>query len=149
MSSAASGRTPSLWKPLYALEWLVFLQILVIVPPLFGLAPDLVYLHVGLGLVIVFLAHFNRARLSRRAVPGRIQRTVRATAALASVQFLLGIYAFLIDVLNWSLPGIDVVLLLHLVLALAILSQASATGMAYDMWEEREFERVEMPSAKS
>ena len=126
----------------------MFLQILVIVPPLVTYAPDLVYAHVGLGFVIVFIAHYDRARMKRRAIPGRIQRTVRVTAALASVQFFLGIYAFLIDVLNWSLPGYDAVLLIHLVVALAIFSHASSGATAYDMWEEREFERVEMPTAK-
>lgn len=74
---------------------------------------------------------------------------MRTTAALASVQFFLGIYAFLIDVLRWDLPGFDAVVLLHLVVALAIFSQASSTATAYEMWEDREFERVEMPATRS
>jgi hypothetical protein len=32
-----------------------------------------------------------------------------------------------------------VVNILHLIIALAIISQASSTATAYDMWEEKEF----------
>jgi hypothetical protein len=149
MSGPPAAKAASHWKTLYALVWLTFLQILVAVPPLSDLFRDIVYAHVALGFGIVFIAHYDRARMKRRALPGRIQRTVRATASLASAQFFLGIYAFLIYALNMSLPGLDVILLLHLVVGLAIFSQASATAMSYDMWEEREFERVEPPTPKA
>ncbi len=127
--------------------WLVFVQILIAVPPLASL-PYLVYLHLGIGFAIVAFAHYHQARIKRMAVPGRIRRIVRATANLASAQFFLGIYAFLALQLRWPLPGSDVLLLLHLVVALSIFSQASSTATAYDMWEEREFEPVETPASK-
>ena len=142
---AAKFRSP--WKTLYALIWLVFVQILIVVPPL-AYIPYLVYLHVGIGFVIVAFALYHQAHIIRMAVPARIRRIVRATANLASAQFFLGIMAFLAFEMRWALPGPDVLLLLHLVVALSIFSQASSTATAYDMWEEREFERVETPAPK-
>jgi heme A synthase len=118
--------------------WLVFLQIIV---ALFEF-PGSVYLHILVGFVIVAIAHYHQARIKRMAVPDRIRRIVRSTANLASAQFFLGIYTFLALDLQWPLPVPQVVVLLHLVVALAIFSQASSTATAYDMWEEREFERV-------
>ena len=118
--------------------WLVFLQIIVAVFEF----PGSVYLHVALGFIIVAVAHYHQARIKRMAVPDRIRRIVRSTAQLASAQFFLGIYAFLALELGWGLPIPQVILLLHLVVALAIFSQASSTATAYDMWEEREFETV-------
>ncbi len=149
--SAPSGPQPSSpWKMLYAVIWLVFVQILVAVPPLVGVV-GLVFLHVILGLAILALAHVDAGRLKRMAVPDRIRRIARSTAQLASVQFLLGLYLFLALELEpgWGLPGASVVLFLHLVLALAIFSQASSTATAYDMWEEREFERADAAAPKA
>ncbi len=130
--------------------WLAFAQILVAVPPLVGVV-GLVFLHVVLGLAILALAHMDAGRFKRMAVPDRIRRIARSTAQLASAQFVLGLYLFLaVDLeTGWGLPGSDVVLFLHLVVALAIFSQASSTATAYDMWEEREFERSDAPAPKA
>lgn len=130
--------------------WLAFLQILVVVPPLTGVTA-LVFLHVVLGLAILGLAHMDLRRLKAMAIPDRIRRIAASTAQLASAQLILGIYLFLALDLEpgWNLPGSSVVLFLHLVVALAIFSQASSTATAYDMWEEREFERGENPAAKA
>jgi hypothetical protein len=136
--------TRSLWKTLYAIIWLAFVQILV---ALFQF-PGSVDLHVALGFTIIGLAHYHQARIKRMAVPARIRRIVKVTANLASAQFFLGIYAFFSFELGWALPAPQVLLFLHLVVALAIFSQASSTATAYDMWEEREFERVAPPPAK-
>ncbi len=139
------------WKMLYAMIWLTFLQILVAVPPLVTGVPDLVYLHVVLGLAILGLAHMDAGRLKGMAVPDRVRRIARSTAQLASAQVILGLYLFLALVLEpgWGLPGSDVALFLHLIVALAIFSQASSTATAYDMWEEREFERTDAPAPKA
>ena len=150
--SAPSGSKPqSPWKMLYAMIWLVFLQILVAVPPLVTGVEALVFLHVVLGIAILALAHMDAGRLKRMAVPDRIRRIARSTAQLASAQLVLGIYLFLALELEpgWGLPGADVVLFLHLVVALAILSQASSTATAYDMWEEREFEPTDAGAPKA
>jgi uncharacterized membrane protein len=125
--------------------WLVFVQILVALFPFTGS----VNLHVALGFVIVATAHYHQAHIKRLAVPDRIRRIVRSTASLASAQFFLGIYVFLAYELVWPLPGPQVILLVHLVVALAVFSQASSTATAYDMWEEREFERVDVPNPEA
>lgn len=131
--------------------WLVFAQILLVVPPLATGVEDLVFLHVVLGIAILGLAHMDAARLKRMAVPDRIRRIARSTAQLASAQLLLGIYLFLAVELEpgWGLPGASIVLFLHLVVALAIFSQASSTATAYDMWEEREFEHPDAATPKA
>ncbi len=130
--------------------WLAFVQILIVVPPLTGVTA-LVFLHVVLGLAILALAHMDSRRLKGMGVPDRIRRIAASTAQLASAQFVLGIYLFLALELEpgWNLPGASVVLFLHVVVALAIFSQASSTATAYDMWEEREFERVGTPEPKA
>ncbi len=130
--------------------WLAFLQILVVVPPLTGVTA-LVFLHVALGLAILGLAHMDSRRLKAVAVPDRIRRIAASTAQLASAQLIFGIYLFLALDLEpgWNLPGSSVVLFLHLVVALAIFSQASSTATAFDMWEEREYERADTPAPKA
>ncbi|HYM38919.1 MAG TPA: hypothetical protein VEY12_02075 [Thermoplasmata archaeon] len=145
MAVPPQPETRSPWKTLYAIIWIVFVQILIALV----VFPGSIYLHVALGFAIVFLAHYHQSHIKRMAIPDRIRRIVRSTASLASAQFVLGIYAFLVVVLGWSLPGLEVVLVLHLVVALAILSQASSAATAYDMWEEREFERVEVPTPRA
>lgn len=135
----------SYWKTLYAMVWLAFAQILVALVAF----PGSVALHVALGVAVVAVAHYHQARLKRASIPDRIRRIVRATANLASAQFFLGIYVFAGFELGWPLPVPEIVLILHLIVALAILSQASSTATAYDMWEEREFETAEAPAPKA
>ena len=125
--------------------WIVFVQILI---ALFDF-PGSVLLHVGLGFVILALAHYHQAKIKRMAIPDRIRRIVRSTASLASAQLVLGLYVFLALELTWPLPLPEAVLFLHLVVGLAIFSQASSTATAYDMWEEREFEHADAPAPKA
>ena len=150
MSALSAPKPQSPWKLLYAMIWLVFLQVILVVPPLAGVEV-LVFLHVVLGIAILALAHMDAARLKQLAVPDRIRRIARSTAQLASAQLVLGIYLFLALELEpgWGLPGAEVILFLHLVVALAILSQASSTATAYDMWEEREFEPADAVAPKA
>ncbi len=135
---------------LYVMIWLSFVQILVVVPPLAGVT-GFVFLHVVLGLAILAIAQTDSRHLRGMAVPDRIRRIARSTAQLASAQLVLGLYLFLALDLEpgWNLPGSSIVLFLHLVVALAIFSQASSTATAYDMWEEKEYDRVEAPAPKA
>ena len=54
---------------------------------------------------------------------------------MAAFDGLLGIplYMFTDGTVHWSIN------VLHLVVALAIIAQASSAATAYDMWEEKEF----------
>ena len=125
-----------LWKQLYLIVWLAFLQIIIILLPRFG--GDLVDLHAVLGLAILGLAHYDNAKLSKSTAPNRLKRIAKSTAILATVQIILGLILYGNLRLNVNIPLVDVVVFLHLVIALAIITQASSVATAYDMWEERE-----------
>lgn len=125
------------WKSLYALVWLAFLQIVVILIPRFTIR--LVDLHVLLGFIILGLAHYNNVLLKKSDAPNRLKRIVKATAVLATVQPLLGIALFLNLRLGIGFPFVEVVNFIHIVIALAIITQASSVATAYDMWKEHEF----------
>jgi hypothetical protein len=136
-----------LWASLYALVWLVFLELLVAIDP----KPPgwFLYLHAALGLLIIVVAYTNYVTARASAAPGRIKRTTRATFALSILMAVLG-------PLLWANVGANVTVgfgvsvwdglhLLHVANALAIFAQAAASASSYDMWEEKEFERPTRP----
>ncbi len=123
--------------------WLAFLQIVIITLPRFTVY--LVDAHVALGLVILALAHYDNAQIKKTDAPNRLKRIVKSTAILATFQIILGIILYLHLGVHVSLPLASVVSFLHLMTALAILTQAASVATAYDMWEEHEY----TPSAKS
>lgn len=129
----------SMWKQLYALVWLSFLQIVIIVAP-----PSASYIvdgHALLGLVILGLTHYNNASIKKTEAPTRLKRTTKTTAVLASFQAILGVVLYVNLMLGFGIPStvIFAISLIHLVTALAIITQASSVATAYDMWEEHEF----------
>ncbi|HTP56014.1 MAG TPA: hypothetical protein VML53_05035 [Thermoplasmata archaeon] len=135
------------WAGLYAMVWLVAIELLVAVdprPPSYW-----IYVHAPLGLLIVLLATVNFLAVRASAAPGRIKRTVRATLALSILMGLLGILlwanvgAGVVVALGYT--GWDLLHVLHVLNALAILAQAAAAASAFDMWEEKEFERSTAP----
>jgi uncharacterized membrane protein YkgB len=129
----------SLWKTLYAMVWLAFLQVVLGVVDISGFKSVLVSCHVVLGFVILGLAHYDNVQIKKSEAPGRLKRTAKATAVLATIQVILGIFLLvnLMVIMSGLLGG--VVGFLHLVTALAIITQASSVATAYDMWEEKEF----------
>ena len=126
-----------LWRQLYLIVWLAFLQIIIILLPVFG--SNLVDLHVLLGLAILGLAHYDNAKLKSTSAPNRLKRIAKSTAILATFQIILGLILYANVRLSVNVPLVDVVTFLHLVTALAIITQASSVATAYDMWEEHEF----------
>lgn len=127
----------SIWKTLYAMVWLAFLQIIIITLPRFTLF--LVDAHVILGLVILALAHYDNALIKKTSTPNRLKRIVKATAVLATFQIILGAILYADLRLNVSVPLVSMISFLHIVTALAIITQAASVATAYDMWEEGEF----------
>lgn len=117
--------------------WLAFLQIVIILLPRFTVY--LVDAHVGLGLVILALAHYDNAQIKKTEAPNRLKRIVKSTAILATFQIILGIVLYANLKLIVNVPLISVILFLHIVIALAIITQAASVATAYDMWEEREY----------
>lgn len=126
-----------MWRQLYLIVWLTFLQIIIIMIPL--LRGSLVDLHAALGFVILGLAHYNYAMLKRTDAPNRLKRIAKSTAILATFQIILGIILYANWRLNVTIPLVQVVSFLHLVTALAIITQAASVATAYDMWEEHEY----------
>ncbi len=128
----------ALWKSLYAMVWLAFLQIVIIVMPRFTLY--LVDVHVLLGLVILGLAHYNNAKMKKTEAPNRLKRITKATAILATFQIILGLILYANLRMNVSVPLVGVIVFIHAVIALAIITQAASVATAYDMWEDHEYE---------
>jgi len=126
-----------MWRQLYLVVWLAFLQIVIILLPQIG--SYLVDVHVLLGVVILGLAHYNNMQLKRTEAPNRLKRIAKATAALATFQIILGLILYASVRLMVNVPFVDVITFLHLLTALAIITQASSVATAYDMWEEHEF----------
>ena len=125
------------WKQLYLIVWLTFLQIIIILLPRLG--GSLVDLHAILGFVILALAHYDYAILKRTEAPNRLKRIAKSTAVLATLQIILGLVLYASLRLNVSIPLVSVIVFIHLVIALAIITQAASVATAYDMWEEHEY----------
>lgn len=135
------------WAGLYGMTWTLFLVIALSLTPVGQ--PYVGYLHMVLGVIVVGLAYLNRQQVTASGAPGRVKRTVRSTFQLSVV---LGAFGLLLLVVRGTsttlLPGITLTGLLvffHFVLAMAMFAQAAAAGIAFDMWEEREFERTTAP----
>jgi hypothetical protein len=135
----------SIWRQLYAMVWLAFLQILIILEsriPVLG--SYLVYGHVFLGLVILGLAHYNNAQIKKTEAPNRLKRIAKSTAILATIQPIFGVILLVNLMLRSAIlaPLAGIVLFLHIITALAIITQASSVATAYDMWEEKEYTKT-------
>jgi len=126
-----------IWKQLYVIVWLAFFQIIIILLPVFG--DKLVDLHALLGFIILGLAHYDYAMLKRTEAPNRLKRIAKSTAVLATFQIIMGLILYANVRLNANIPLIEVVIFIHLVIALAIITQAASVATAYDMWEEHEY----------
>ena len=137
-----------LWSALYLAIWIVLLEILL------GLWPDppvfVPYLHLVLGLGILPITYYAFDRLRRTRVPARVKRVAKASWSLSVVMAILGFLLWFNVGTSWVIPGVNlsvfrVFLLLHAVNAIAIITQLAAVAIAYDMWEDREFEKETEP----
>jgi hypothetical protein len=97
-------------------------------------------LHIVIGIAVIFFAVASFRMVRKTECPDRIKRITKTTAVLGGVQGALGIILFTLMRFNSNTTAINFVLLLHVVTALAIISQASSSATAFDMWEEKEFE---------
>jgi len=137
-----------LWAALYAAIWIVFFEFL------FGLWPDppavVPYFHLVLGLGIVVVTYYCFDHVRRTRVPGRVKRVARASWNLSVVTVVLGFLLWFNVGSDWVVPVANLsffraVELLHVVLALAIITQLAAVAIAYDMWEDHEFVKETEP----
>lgn len=136
-----------LWIALYAMIWVVLLEFLLAMTP--GAPAILLYLHIVLGIVIIGLAYYNFSGVRNTAVPARVKRVAKASFDLSVAMAILGLLLVLGIGRDWTiLFGVTVwglILFVHVVNAFAIITQAAAVAIAYDMWEDREFEKVTAP----
>jgi hypothetical protein len=137
-----------LWSALYLAIWIVLLEILL------GMWPDppavVPYLHLALGLGIVIIAYYCFDRLRRTRVPARVKRVARASWSLSVVMVVLGFLLWFNIGSSWIIPGLNLsvyrgILLLHVVNAVAVITQLAAVAIAFDMWEDHEFEKESEP----
>jgi len=129
-------RSLALWNRLYLLIWLAFAQfVLAALAEIFSFIVDI---HFLVGLAVLAVAHLNYRDLKKTAAPARVKRISKSTAIMATVQPLLGLPIYAGTRMGFALPFEWVIGILHLIVALTIISQASSTATAYDMWEEKE-----------
>ena len=141
-----------LWAALYGMIWLVFFATLMIVWPTSPVFDP--YFALVLGVGIVALAHWDFAALRATRVAGRVKRTARASFGISVLLLvLLAARSVLVATnvpVSWTFLGVSVgaaLLLLELMCALAIITQAAAVAIAYDMWEDHDFEKETEPGA--
>jgi len=137
-----------LWAALYLAIWVVLLEILL------GLWPDppwvVPYCHLALGIGIAAIAYYCFDGLRKTRVPARVKRVARASWSLALLVVVLGFLLWFNVGASWTIPGLSLsvyraFLFLHVVNAIAVITQMAAVAIAYDMWEDREFERETEP----
>jgi hypothetical protein len=136
------------WVVLYGLIWAAFFQIIIILFPVFGMNVSIA-LHVAVGAMVIFFAVYSFVLVNKTECPDRIKRISKTTAILAGVQGVLGVILLVMILYNISGTIQDIVLFLHVVNALAIITQAASSATSYDMWEEREFLTKSPSSASS
>lgn len=134
-----------LWMALYAMIWIAFIEFLLAMTP--GASIVLLYLHIAIGLVIIGLASYNFNGVRGTAVPGRVKRISRVTFQLSVAIGILGLPLYF-GVGGPILFGVTLgglILFFHVVIGFAIITQAAAVAIAYDMWEDREFAKETAP----
>jgi hypothetical protein len=137
-----------LWAALYAMIWIVFIEFLLAMTP--GGSQVLIYLHTVLGVAIVYLAFYNFSGIRKTRVPGRVKRIAQASFNISVLVAIFGALLFFEVGEAWVIPVINVsiyglILFLHVVNSFAIITQAAAVAIAYDMWEDKEFEKETEP----
>ena len=137
-----------LWVTLYTRIWIVFIEFLLAMTP--GSSSVLMYLHVVLGIAIIGFAFYNFSGIRSTRVPGRVKRIAQASLNLSVVVAVLGAPLFfdagrvqVIPLINVSIYGL--ILFFHVVIAFAIITQAAAVAITYDMWEDHEFVKETEP----
>ncbi len=134
-----------LWMSLYAMIWVVFIEFMLAMTP--GASIVLRYLHIVLGLVIIGLASYNFNGVRWTSVPGRVKRIAKTTFILSIAIGVLGLplyFGFGGPILFGITLG-GIILFLHVVIGFAIITQAAAVAIAYDMWEDKEFAKETAP----
>ena len=127
-----------LWQRLYMMIWLLMFDFL-LVPHLFP-SKIILGLHVLLGVGTLALANANARALAAEPVPARLKRISRSTASLAVAQAVIGLVFGVLKLAPLHLPSFlaTIAAVFHLLVALAMITQAASVATAYDMRDEQE-----------
>jgi len=130
---------------MYILIWVAFAEILI------GVTPALYFLvlygiHPLLGLAVLVLAYLVYSQVKATSCPDRIKRITKTTFVLGVFQGVLGAVLFAAVFMQLWAGVIEIIGFLHVVNALAIITQASSSATAFDMWEEKEFLTSQAPA---
>ena len=131
-----------LWMSLYAIVWIALIEFLLAMTP--GGSTILIYLHMILGAAIIGITFYNFSSLRNTRIAGRVKRIAQASYNISIIVTIFGALVFfdvgrtlIIPLINVSIYGI--MLFFHVFNSFAIITQAAAIAIAYDMWEEHEF----------
>lgn len=131
-----------LWQSLYAMIWLAFLEMILVLDPIEDLHRFTPFAHFFVGIAIVVLAYYNRKELLKTSCPDRVKR-IAGTIFVMSIA--AGVTGILIRVDPPSLGRLFQ--FVHVVVSLALMAQAASCATGYDMWEEGEFDGKVGPPA--
>lgn len=123
---------------MYTIIWLAFFEILLVLFRAFDFTTNIV-LHGILGVGILAFAFYIQRSVRRTSCPERIKRITVTTFALAIFQGALGLVLAAAIELSWGSTFVYVIAFLHVATSIAIITQASSSATAFDMWEEKEF----------
>ncbi len=131
-----------LWMSLYAMVWIALIEFLLAMTP--GGSPVLIYFHLILGAAIIGITFYNFSSVRKTRIAGRVKRIAQASFNISIIVAIFGVPVFFevgrerfIPLINVSIYGL--MLFFHVFSSFAIITQAAAIAIAYDMWEEREF----------
>lgn len=137
-----------LWMSLYAMVWIALIEFLLAMTP--GGSKILIYLHMLLGAAIIGITFYNFSSIRETNIAGRVKRIAQASYNISIIVAIFGVLVFfdvgrtlIIPLINVSIYGL--MLFFHVFNSFAIITQAAAIAIAYDMWEEREFNEQTEP----
>jgi hypothetical protein len=133
-----------LWNKLYNTIWLAFFSC-VLLPNWIGIKVGMP-VHVLLGVLMLIATQSNARSLASLPVPDRLKRISKVAAGIAIFQLICGLALGGLMHLAPNLHSVAMILRgIHIVCALAILSQSSSIATGYDMWEEKELGEAPPP----
>jgi len=126
------------WVLMYLLIWVVFFGMLVALFPVFSYNIT-VGIHgvIGVMIVIITFLIFRQTRVSQ--CPDRIKRITRSTFMFGVAAGVFGVALTVVPSSLLSGSVQDVVRFIHFSFSIVIITQASSSATAFDMWEEKEY----------
>ncbi|MFZ3384702.1 MAG: hypothetical protein WA144_12325 [Candidatus Methanoperedens sp.] len=137
-----------LWMTLYVMIWAALIEFLLVMAPV--VSSVLVYLHIVFGIAIIGLAFYNFSGIRKSRVMGRVKRIAQVSSNISVWAGIFGAVLFfdigrtyVIPIINTSIYHL--ILFFHVICAFAIITQAAAIAIAFDMWEDKEFSKETEP----